>query len=231
MLVSVHIPKTGGVTFRRSVLEPAFGDRLLLDYADRPLAHETSERNASAQAFVPDDALLRRYDCVHGHFLAAKYANAPGRCEFAVWLRHPVQRVVSRFFFAQREGRGRIAAMTLRAFCREDHFHNLYAKYLWNFPIDRFDFVGITEDYASSVAVFRRRFGIASVADTPSNVNPHKEVAQDYDVAPAMRELIERANARDMEIYEHGKRHLARLKNQLRPSVGGDSLADGECSE
>ena len=223
MLVSVHIPKTGGVTFRRSVLEPAFGDRLLLDYADRPLAHETGKRNARAQAFVPDEGLLRRYDCVHGHFLAAKYANAASGCEFAVWLRHPVQRVVSRFLFARREGRGRVAAMTFAEFCRDHHFHNLYAKYLWNFDIDRLDFVGITEDYARSVDVFRRRFDIApAAADTPSNVNPHKDVTRNYDVAPAMRELIERANEQDMEIYERGKRHLARLRRQLGRSADGN---------
>ena len=50
-------------------------------------------------------------------------------------------------------------------------------------------------------------------------------------VAPALRGFIERANERDKEIYQHGQRHLARLENQLPPSVDGDSLADGGCSE
>lgn len=102
MLVSVHIPKTGGITFLRTVLEPTFGDRILLDYEDKPLAHDAAERNAHAHRFLPGDDLLARYDCVHGHFLAVKYANAATPCEFACWLRDPVERVLSRFFYAQR---------------------------------------------------------------------------------------------------------------------------------
>ena len=215
MLISVHIPKTGGVTFRRAILEPAFGDRLLLDYADRPMAHETGERNARAEAFVPDDELLGRYDCVHGHFLATKYASVRHRCQFAVWLRDPVQRVVSRYLYAQREGRGEVANTTFAEFCQMERYHNLYAKYLWNFDIDRFDFVGITECYAKSVEVFRRLFRIPSSDVAPQNVNPHKDVMEDYDIAPSWRRLIQKTNKQDFEIYERGMRHLSRLEETI----------------
>ena len=76
MLVSVHIPKTGGSSLRRSVLEPFFGDRLLLDYHDAPLSRDAAERNRKALAWKPSPDLLDRYDCVHGHFLATKYLSA-----------------------------------------------------------------------------------------------------------------------------------------------------------
>ena len=191
-------------------MEPAFGERLLLDYDDRPLAHDAGVRNAQAQAFEPDGELLRRFDCVHGHFLPAKYADKGIPCRFAVWLRDPVQRVVSRFLFAQRQGRGEVARMTLAEFCQAERYHNLYAQYLWNFALDGFDFVGITEDYAQSVQVFRRRFGLAPGADAAWNVNPGKAVGSAYIVEPEVRRLIEQANAHDLEIYEQGKRHLAR---------------------
>ena len=180
-----------------------------MDYDDRPLAHDAGARNAQAQAFEPDGELLRRYDCVHGHFLPVKYAHKRIPCRFAVWLRDPVQRVVSRFLFAQRQGRGEVARMTLAEFCHAERYHNLYAQYLWNFALDGFDFVGITEDYAQSVQVFRRRFGLPAGADAAWNVNPGKAVGSAYEVEPEVRRLIERANAHDLEIYEQGKRHLA----------------------
>ena len=190
-----------------------FGDRLLLDYDDRPLAHDASERNAKAEAFVPDDELLRRYDCVHGHFLPAKYAKKRMPCRFAVWLRDPVQRVMSRFLFAQRQGRGEVARMTLAEFCQAERYHNLYAQYLWNFEVEGFDFVGITEDYVHSVHVFRHRFGLWPGADAARvaawNANPGKAVSRAYEVDGGVRRIIERANAQDLEIYEQGKRHLA----------------------
>ena len=162
MLVSVHIPKTGGITFLRTVLEPTFGDRILLDYEDKPLAHDAAERNAHAHRFLPGDDLLARYDCVHGHFLAVKYANAATPCEFACWLRDPVERVLSRFFYAQR-GNGPVKGMTFTDFLSLDRYHNVYAKYLWSFDIERFDFVGITEDYERSLDVFHRRFWVRSM--------------------------------------------------------------------
>lgn len=185
----------------------------MLDYADRPLAHETGERNAGALAFAPDGELLSRYDCVHGHFLAIKYAGSPRPIEFAVWLRDPVQRLVSRYHYGKRQGG--LAGLTFTEFCEEERFRNTYAKYLWNFDIDRCDFVGITEEYARSVGVFCRRFGQAANAGAAWNANPRKAGTQ-YDVTPATRRLIERANEEDLAIYARGKRHLARLENRLR---------------
>jgi hypothetical protein len=49
MLISVHIPKTGGTAFG-AVLERAYGARLLRDYGDRPLAHGSVARLAEALA-------------------------------------------------------------------------------------------------------------------------------------------------------------------------------------
>ena len=42
-IVSVHIPKTAGWSFRTGLLS-AFGERLLLDYSDRPLDGTPSAR-------------------------------------------------------------------------------------------------------------------------------------------------------------------------------------------
>lgn len=207
-LISVHIPKTGGVTFRSAILAPAFGDRLLLDYDDHPLANETSVRNARAQAFVPDDELLSRYDCIHGHFLATKYAGSPS-CEFAVWLRDPVQRYISRYHYGQREGG--LAGITFAEFCQIERYHNTYASYLWSFDLDRFDFVGITEDYARSLGIFCRRFDIPINAEGAHNVNPQKG-RDGYDVSADTRRLIERHNELDLTIYAAGRRHLASLE-------------------
>lgn len=216
MLVSVHIPKTGGTTFRRTVLEPAFGDRILLDYEDKPLARDTAERNAHAHRFLPGDDLLARYDCVHGHFHAVKYANAATPCEFACWLRDPVERVLSWFLYAQR-GNGPVKGMTFTDFLSLDRYHNVYAKYLWSFDIERFDFVGITEDYERSLDVFRRRFGIDACREGLAfNANPDKDVRQAYVVSSKEREFIERTNSGDRDIYERGKRHLDRLARSAR---------------
>ena len=215
MLVSVHLPKTGGSSFRRSVLEPAYGNRLLLDYEDRPLSHPASGRNRRAKTFQPSDELVARYDCVHGHFLATKYLCEKTPCEFAAWFRDPVQRVVSRFFYGKRKGRGEVSEdMTLEEFCELSKFHNLYAKYLWEFDIEQFDFVGITEYYASSVELFLRRFGLQRYTDVISHANPSKAVGTPYVIDPQVRELIVRTNQEDMDIYERAQSRFCRLRKK-----------------
>ncbi|MYF13010.1 MAG: hypothetical protein F4229_18890 [Gammaproteobacteria bacterium] len=127
MLVSIHIPKTGGTTLRESILKPALGDRLKMDYGDKPLATEVSVRNESALAFEPPPDLASRYDCVHGHFLATKYLSENFPCQFAVWFRDPVQRMVSRYFDGKRtQGSLVTPDMSLAEFCEIEKFHNTY---------------------------------------------------------------------------------------------------------
>ena len=214
MLVSVHMPKTGGTAFRRNVLEPAFGERLLPDYEDRPLITPENERNESAKAFCPDDRLFARYDCVHGHFLAVKY-RATG-CKFAAWFRDPVQRAVSRFHFGTRTAGGPIGPhTTLDEFCELEHLQNMYAKLLWSFDLDWLDFVGITEDYAAGVEMFCRMFDVpdpAGGAKAMHNANPRKETSLPYLVDSPLRKRIVQANQQDMDIY---RRALARNR-QMR---------------
>lgn len=218
MIVSVHIPKTGGESFRRSILDPVFGDRLLRDYDDAPLSHDAADRIARAQDFEPSRDLPERYDCVHGHFLPIKYLSKEVSCEFAVWFRDPVQRVVSRFFHGKRRGgRGIVTPeMTIWEFCEIERFQNTYAKYLWGFDLDRFDFVGITESYASSVEVFRRRFGLAGGDDAAiANANPDKAASEPYRIDAGLSELIRRKNREDLEIYEAACSHNRRLQHEF----------------
>ena len=222
MLVSIHIPKTGGTTLRESVLKPALGDRLKLDYGDKPLATEVSERNQFALAFEPPLDLASRYDCVHGHFLAAKYLSSKFSCQFAVWFRDPVQRMVSRYFDGKRtEGSLVTPDMSLAEFCEIKKFHNTYASYLWNFSLDRLDFVGIVEDYEDSLAVFCKRFDIhAPQTLRARNENPRKRSTQRYQVSAELAALIRKKNSEDVEIYDQALAiHQRNKKAELpRPS-------------
>lgn len=222
----MHIPKTGGRSFRDSVLSPVFGPRLLLDYGDAPLSHPTAERTRRALEYVPPPDLPERYDCVHGHFLATKYASATTPCAFATWFRDPVQRVLSRFYYGKRsraEGKVVTPGMTLQEFCEIERFHNVYAKYLWNFDLGRLDFVGITEDYANGVAVFCRMFELHDRGEiATTNVNPEKKPEVPYEVDRQTRCLIRRTNREDFEIYEEARvinRRLQRRHLERRARV------------
>lgn len=43
IIISVHIPKAGGTSFKR-VLEQEYGNKVLFDYRDKPLNKDKKER-------------------------------------------------------------------------------------------------------------------------------------------------------------------------------------------
>ena len=190
-----------------------------MDYGDKPLATEVSVRNESALAYEPPPDLASRYDCVHGHFLATKYLSNNFSCQFAVWFRDPVQRMVSRYFDGKRtEGSLVTPGMSLAEFCEIEKFHNTYASYMWNFSFDRLDFVGIVEDYEDSLAIFCRRFDIhAPRTLRPRNENPTKTSTQRYEVSAELAALIRRKNGEDVEMYDQALAiHKRDKKEELR---------------
>ena len=75
MIVSIHMPKTAGMTFGE-LLGRAFQTRLLLDYEDyagfrSPEALAQCAANAKRMRARRDE-LIAQYDAIHGHFVADK---------------------------------------------------------------------------------------------------------------------------------------------------------------
>src|SRR5215468_1975479 len=98
MIISCHIGKTAGTTFRR-LLAGTFGDRLLLDYQDQ-VGLDTPEVRASRLAHLQSlrrdaAAIERSYQVIHGHFFADKYVGLFRTCSVCAFFREPVERVVS----------------------------------------------------------------------------------------------------------------------------------------
>ncbi len=101
MIISLHTPKTGGNSFR-NVLQFHFGDRLFLDYGDFPINKNLQCRTADAiekgkEIELRKLEIRQRFQCIHGHFLARKYAAFMGNehVKFVTWLRDPLERLAS----------------------------------------------------------------------------------------------------------------------------------------
>ena len=101
MLISVHLPKTAGTSFERS-LRQHFGAQLERRYADKPLHHHPLRRNLRA---AREGLCGRRRQeaaspaCVHGHFLPLSYRHLARRADvrFVTWLREPIDRLLSHY--------------------------------------------------------------------------------------------------------------------------------------
>lgn len=165
------MPKTGGVSFR-TALEAHFGGAFLPDYGDFPLAQAPISRRQQALQWSenvdPDE--YRRISCVHGHFLAIKYLRLVDtrKCTVVTWLRDPLARLISHFNYWHRtydpesESTSPLHRQvveerwSLRQFCLAPQLKNVYCEFLWGFPVDRLDFVGISEHYADDLRYFSR---------------------------------------------------------------------------
>jgi len=217
LLVSLHLPKTAGTSFR-SALRQHYGAALVEDYAMLPMQLPRGRREWQALCAAPTArrALSADVRAVHGHFLVVKYRLAlTGRpARYITWLRDPVERVVSHYHYWQRGYAGDDPAQPLRnrmlrerwslqRFCLGPELRNLYRQYLWGFPPRQFAFFGITEHYDEDLAWFARHVlqGDAS-AVVHALANPARRTPA-YAIEPELRLRIERHHAADVALYRH----------------------------
>ena len=90
LLISLHIPKTAGMSFR-SVLKKAYGKRLHYDYRGDPSATSRLILETMYAPQVSDRAALlreachdKRLRCIHGHFGAGNLLRTGSRRGFRV---------------------------------------------------------------------------------------------------------------------------------------------------
>lgn len=89
MIVSIHIPKTAGTTFRE-LLYRDFGERLFQDYGDlagyRSPEADALRARRKLEIRARRDELMRNFDVIHGHFIADKYIGLFPKSDFVAFF-------------------------------------------------------------------------------------------------------------------------------------------------
>lgn len=226
VLISLHLPKTAGTSFRAALREH-FGERYRDDYADGGLTRPACEREPAAQADAARLACdgLGEAACVHGHFLPAKYLPLAGRAElvFVTWMRDPVTRLFSHYRYWQRSYDPEHSAphhrkvieegWTLEQFCLSETYRNVYTQYLWNFPLERFAFIGISEHYREDLHAFSREYLGTDLVFHRDNVTRAGRDSIGVDAAFVQR--VREFHAADMQLYQRAL-ELRRLRLRKR---------------
>ncbi|EIJ41612.1 Sulfotransferase family [Beggiatoa alba B18LD] len=171
MLISVHIPKTAGTSLGNALTQTV-GDKLLLDYADKPLSDDWQHRymrlRRRLQLRFQPQTVLNTYQAVHGHFIADKYAFLGETAQFCTFFREPIARLVSHYWHWQRHPdlqnsmcRQLISQqLSITAFANLPKQRQFYALFCGKIPLNQFHFVGLTEAYADSIALFNKLFNL-----------------------------------------------------------------------
>ncbi|MBI5189987.1 MAG: hypothetical protein HZA22_04885 [Nitrospirae bacterium] len=232
IIISVHLPKTAGTSLMVS-LEEHFGPSLLKDFADYPINNPAHLRNRHAheQSVLNAGKDYAGINCIHGHFLPAKYLllGEKRKTVFITWLRNPVERVLSHYYFWKNtysplnppplHRRVVEEDWSLERFCLGPEVRNLYAQFMWGFPLAYFDFVGITEFFAEDLAYFSHEFLGSTLAAKKTNVGQNKGGSYDIDIA--LRKKIEEHHSVDMLIYN---RSVERRMERAARIQGGGSM-------
>jgi hypothetical protein len=161
---------------------------------------------------------------IHGHFTAAKYVCRFPNAVYVTWLRDPVERVASNYFYWQRVHLPNDPLweqvvgqkLDLEQFAQLPFARDVQYKHLAPLEVERFDFVGITEEYDRGLELFRRlicpdaRFDAVAVC----NSNPNRS-RKFYDLDPELRKKILKLNERDVHVYVDGVRRFRDLCEQV----------------
>jgi hypothetical protein len=211
-IVSLHIPKTAGTSFR-TILKDKIGDSRVV----RLDIHNKNDIRLNEKAFTKDK-LRNKIKVVHGHFKFAdikELFDLNPSVRYVTWLRDPVDRVLSHYYYLMKmaaikmgeQAKDEILSKvgkSLEEYVVHDQNRNEISHFLEGSSLDDFDFIGIQKDFENELNRFRKVMGWTNIENQRHNVTGSKKPAIDKKTV----ELIKSYNEKDVEIYEEAlKRH------------------------
>ena len=215
MIVSIHIPKTAGTSFKRMLMS-SYGNKLLIVYRcgscnrfvtgtdDASFAQNASSDCAMHLDNIGLKRLILRTNpsIVHGHIayrevLQEMEAELPD-IKYLFWLRDPIQRLLSHMEHSAREG---FWNLNHGAVPFVDKAGNTIAQFVEGIPEDKLMFVGFQETFEQDIIRLAKLTGINAALVPSANVNPRTENRY----SPSQEEALRLINllAEDYKIYNH----------------------------
>jgi hypothetical protein len=209
-LLSVHIPKTAGTSFRYTLFE-VYGEDAVLRVDLMPKRQADPE-----DPFAPlQSRLKRRVKVLHGHYnpveLREVYPGIPQDVKMITWVRNPVTRVISNYYYLRQRIREEIEEnttlnvgvtnrmlKTLMEYAVQEIARNRMSKFLEGISLDQFAFIGVQENYSEDLRSLAVALGWGKYTEYLHNVTEDKY----SDIDEATRAEIRALNSLDWEIYQ-----------------------------
>jgi len=217
-------------------LKAHFGALYRDDYSDGGISAPAPERcrlAISAGVVIAKEG-LDGIACLHGHFLPVKYLPLATRRDltFVTWMREPVARLLSHYHYWQESYDEKTAEShhrqvieekwTLEQFCLSEQFRNIYAQYLWGFPVEGFAFIGVSEHYQEDMLEFSERF--LSTSLSPQYLNPTTYISPRRRLDETFLQKVRDFHAADVRLYQRAlqwrqARHRGERLHQPRNAI------------
>jgi hypothetical protein len=204
-LVSLHIPKTAGTSFR-NILKDVYGSG--------SVARLDIRRNVELNSKVLKSSRLKPgIKVLHGHFNYVKFMDRFDISEgtpVITWLREPAERVISNYFYLdkilrkelneEKKDLNILAKMekTLLEYAATEANRNRMSKFLDGTRLEDFFFIGITAHYEADLAQLAQLLNWRSYSLHKHNITGRRPEV-DEESLHQIRDL----NREDYALYEH----------------------------
>ncbi|MDJ0555859.1 MAG: methyltransferase domain-containing protein [Microcoleaceae cyanobacterium MO_207.B10] len=218
-LISIHIPKTAGTTFKQVLRQIYNPDEIFFDYP-----HKGNLRHKMLIKPKPEVKVI------HGHFAADKYDKNFPDIKKVIWLRHPIKRLISLYFFwitwqilvendSQELENSEKANLSFIEFAEQPEMQNLIkSKFVQAKDLKNFYFVGIQEFFREDLQELKFMLNWPEYELEVQNTNPYPEYKSLLEEVLSNQEIIDRISAinqEDIEIYQQA---LNLRENRIKKS-------------
>ncbi|MGQ0445337.1 MAG: hypothetical protein ACT4O2_09485 [Beijerinckiaceae bacterium] len=219
-IISVHVPKTAGMSFA-VWLESVYGSgQVMRDYADRPI-DPNSAMNVDPAGFLSRHGAARELPegalAVHGHFWVKKYERIENAVRLT-FLRDPIERTISHYYFWLNSPPGGHSLhqrflderMGMLDFARLPQMRGFYQDYFFrDVNMGGFDFIGDMSFFDEELGRLEALLGVRGIR-AMVNRNPAADYSSMREVALAtgpVRDELAQILTGEVAFY---RRHLGR---------------------
>lgn len=210
-LISLHIPKTAGTSFRNT-LKSVYGEaevvRLDIGLVKQELRINEVEYHAR---ILPKGTRV-----LHGHFNVTDLylrLELPENIPVITWLRDPIDRVVSNYFYLasrlreelkeESKGINILSKMqrSLSEYARFEPHQNRLTRFLRGTSLENLFYVGFTESYFDDLEILAKKLHWQHYEPHYHNRTPKERP----DLDPRDLDLIRSLNQDDIRLYEKAR--------------------------
>jgi hypothetical protein len=205
-LISIHLPKCGGTSFR-TILDKWFGDEVYYHYYN--------ERESK----LPEKISTSEYKCIHGHFNSKRGFGVnsyyPQVDQFVMFVRNPLDIMVSTYFYNKSKKSliyrdGELLSKSQEYENINDYLRNNNSYFLNHLPAEinetnykevlnsQFIYVGVIENYQQSIN------NLASILQKPTHyVMQINRSTYDEEIDRLVRDDFFKRHKLEMLIYDY----------------------------
>jgi len=214
-IISVHVPKTAGETFGRIILPQIYStEQIFHDYESLPIE-------------ALQDQIKPEHKVIHGHFSAIKYQKAYPNAKIIVWLRNPINCLISAYYFWLTLPTDHPNSsdfhkyvinnqISFEEFINCQEAQNVISRYYCQgINLYKFQFIGIQEFFREDLQELQNLLNWPEVKVTPSNRNTYPDYKERVKNILSDRRLIGKIvslNREDMELYQNALNLRAKRK-------------------